>query len=275
MQLASRVSPQHVAIRALVRRAPTCLPDTRVDVLREIFDWADRQDNRCIFWLNGLAGTRKSTIARTIARKYSEEHLGASFFFSRGGGLVMDPELRYKEHIANTPTKGLNAAMALKRLQMTSPSTARQLFGAAVAPSGRLRLERMESCMRELSYAGAKQGTANRSTSNHRDVSYSGHRNRRSRGEHTNSPKAPSRHDSGVTKNRRGVPGNSDGSDGMHSTIHNSAVGGASGSANRKTRIANIKGDTDRNKPVGKEWGDRTRRGRSRHHRRGTRQTHT
>jgi hypothetical protein len=36
-----------------------------------------------------LAGTGKSTIARTIARKYyKEERLGASFFFSRGGGDV-------------------------------------------------------------------------------------------------------------------------------------------------------------------------------------------
>jgi NACHT domain len=62
----------------------TCLPDTRVDVLRKIHEWADGQDTRGIFWLNGLAGTGKSTIARTVAHKYSKN--GASFFFSRGGG---------------------------------------------------------------------------------------------------------------------------------------------------------------------------------------------
>jgi hypothetical protein len=68
---------------------PTCLPDTRVDLLKEIYNWADGQDERCIFWLNGLAGTGKSTIARTIARKYYEqERLGASFFFSRGSGDI-------------------------------------------------------------------------------------------------------------------------------------------------------------------------------------------
>jgi hypothetical protein len=62
-----------------------CLPDTRVDVLQEIYDWVDGQDERCIFWLSGLAGTGKSTIARTVARKYNnQERLGASFFFSRG-----------------------------------------------------------------------------------------------------------------------------------------------------------------------------------------------
>ncbi|KAH8650313.1 hypothetical protein BGZ60DRAFT_473956 [Tricladium varicosporioides] len=66
-----------------------CLPNTRVDLLQEICDWTDGQDERCIFWLNGLAGTGKSTIARTIARRYcKEERLGASFFFSRGGGDV-------------------------------------------------------------------------------------------------------------------------------------------------------------------------------------------
>jgi len=51
--------------------------------------WADGHDERCIFWLNGMAGTGKSTIARTVARDfYEQKRLGASFFFSRGGGDV-------------------------------------------------------------------------------------------------------------------------------------------------------------------------------------------
>ena len=49
-------------------------------------------------------------------------------------GVVMDTELRYKQHIANAATKGLLAAMALRRLRMISPSAARQLFGTTVAP---------------------------------------------------------------------------------------------------------------------------------------------
>ena len=49
-------------------------------------------------------------------------------------GVIMDSELRFKEHIASAATKGLKAAMALRRLRMTSPSTARRLFGATVAP---------------------------------------------------------------------------------------------------------------------------------------------
>jgi hypothetical protein len=68
---------------------PTCLTDTRVDLLQEIYNWADGQDKPCIFWLSGLAGTGKSTVAQTVAAKYSEKgSLWASFFFSRGGGDV-------------------------------------------------------------------------------------------------------------------------------------------------------------------------------------------
>jgi hypothetical protein len=67
----------------------TCLPNTRVDLLHEIQGWADGPDERCIFWLSGLAGTGKSTIARTVARRYYDrQRLVASFFFSRGGGDV-------------------------------------------------------------------------------------------------------------------------------------------------------------------------------------------
>jgi hypothetical protein len=39
--------------------------------------------------------------------------------------VIIDPELRFKEYIANAATKGLNAVMVLKRLRMTSPSTVR------------------------------------------------------------------------------------------------------------------------------------------------------
>jgi len=83
----------HAANAAFNSRAKehelTCLPGTRIDLLDEIYSWADGQDGRHIFWLSGLAGTGKSTIARTVARSYyDKQRLGASFFFSRGGGDV-------------------------------------------------------------------------------------------------------------------------------------------------------------------------------------------
>jgi hypothetical protein len=63
-----------------------CLPETRSEVLKEIKSWADGHDKRHIFWLYGMAGTGKSTIARTVVRDYVKGRLCATFFFSKGGG---------------------------------------------------------------------------------------------------------------------------------------------------------------------------------------------
>ncbi|KAJ0132729.1 putative phosphatase SPAC5H10.03 [Fusarium oxysporum f. sp. albedinis] len=49
-------------------------------------------------------------------------------------GVVMDSRLHYKQHIARAATKGLEAAMELRRLKGMAPSTTRQLFAAMVAP---------------------------------------------------------------------------------------------------------------------------------------------
>jgi hypothetical protein len=64
-----------------------CLPDTRTDLLEQIFDWAADHASKRIFWLCGKAGTGKSTVSRTIAQKLNDDGLlGASFFFKRGRG---------------------------------------------------------------------------------------------------------------------------------------------------------------------------------------------
>jgi hypothetical protein len=69
------------------QHAATCHPDTRVDLLDEIYKWADDPHAETIFWLNGMAGTGKSTISRTVARTFAASHrLGGSFFFKRGDG---------------------------------------------------------------------------------------------------------------------------------------------------------------------------------------------
>ncbi|BCR98592.1 NACHT and WD40 domain protein [Aspergillus luchuensis] len=62
-----------------------CLEDTRVQTRSQITQWADSVESECIFWLNGGAGTGKSTIARTVAQSFETKgQLGASFFFKRG-----------------------------------------------------------------------------------------------------------------------------------------------------------------------------------------------
>ncbi|CAG9940993.1 unnamed protein product [Clonostachys rosea f. rosea IK726] len=79
-----------------------CLPGTRVDLLNQVSRWAaadvgidvnadcDESDDKAkaIFWLNGMAGTGKSTIARTVAARLLQgqappQCLAATFFFSR------------------------------------------------------------------------------------------------------------------------------------------------------------------------------------------------
>ncbi|THC87237.1 hypothetical protein EYZ11_013317 [Aspergillus tanneri] len=62
-----------------------CLKGTRVQLLHDIEEWATLSDEKCIFWLNGKAGTGKSTISRTVASLLEKKGLlGASFFFKRG-----------------------------------------------------------------------------------------------------------------------------------------------------------------------------------------------
>jgi NACHT domain len=64
-----------------------CHSGTRADLLRQIREWAEDPQGKCIFWLSGMAGTGKSTISRTVAQSFAEDgQLGASFFFKRGGG---------------------------------------------------------------------------------------------------------------------------------------------------------------------------------------------
>ena len=61
-----------------------CLKGTRETVLSEIESWVKDFNQSPVFWLNGLAGTGKSTIAQTVSeRVFADGQLGASFFCSR------------------------------------------------------------------------------------------------------------------------------------------------------------------------------------------------
>ncbi|KXJ88831.1 hypothetical protein Micbo1qcDRAFT_110993, partial [Microdochium bolleyi] len=62
-----------------------CLENTRVQILAQITTWFDSDSSKGIYWLNGRAGTGKSTIARTFAdQAKAKGALGATFFFKRG-----------------------------------------------------------------------------------------------------------------------------------------------------------------------------------------------
>ncbi|QRW12872.1 WD repeat-containing protein [Ceratobasidium sp. AG-Ba] len=61
-----------------------CTENTRVDVLQKIHDWASGESPEKIYWLNGMAGTGKTTIAYSLCKRLEGERtLAASFFCSR------------------------------------------------------------------------------------------------------------------------------------------------------------------------------------------------
>ena len=61
-----------------------CIKGTRSALLDQIELWTRDPHQPSVYWLSGLAGTGKSTIARTIAEKmFADGRLGASFFCSR------------------------------------------------------------------------------------------------------------------------------------------------------------------------------------------------
>src|SRR3984885_3279870 len=73
-----------------------CLPHTRGDVIDEINEWINRpngDDVPCIFYLSGVAGSSKSTIAHTIAHRYNQlGRLGSSFCFDHADQTNRRPD---------------------------------------------------------------------------------------------------------------------------------------------------------------------------------------
>jgi hypothetical protein len=65
--------------------ASACLEGTREAVLSKLIAWSTANDGYPVCWLEGPAGSGKSTILHTIAKQCDdEERLAFSFFFSRG-----------------------------------------------------------------------------------------------------------------------------------------------------------------------------------------------
>ena len=72
-----------------------CMAGTRKEILDELEEWAIEDVAPKVCWLNGMAGTGKTSIAHTLSERLDEKQmLGASFFCSRSVSQeVKDPSL--------------------------------------------------------------------------------------------------------------------------------------------------------------------------------------
>lgn len=87
-QLRSLPRAKNAAFNAsnkLAQSFQECLEGTGVTIREVIKNWSNNYSDSDIFWLSGMAGTGKSTIARTVANSFHDQCcLGANFFFSKG-----------------------------------------------------------------------------------------------------------------------------------------------------------------------------------------------
>jgi hypothetical protein len=112
----------------------TCTPSTRVAVINEIEAWARSSNGPCVFWLNGLAGTGKSTIAATVCERLEEEHLlGASFFISRQQADTRDASNIVRSIAHGLATRNSFVAEALSAKLRESPASASRSLEKQIA----------------------------------------------------------------------------------------------------------------------------------------------
>ncbi|CUA71492.1 putative WD repeat-containing protein alr3466 [Nostoc sp, PCC 7120] [Rhizoctonia solani] len=69
---------------SMIIRRRSCTKGTRVAVQEQVLAWAQNSSSAQIYWMNGMAGTGKTTIAYTLCERFADTGLlGANFFCSR------------------------------------------------------------------------------------------------------------------------------------------------------------------------------------------------
>jgi hypothetical protein len=84
--LLDRLHPVTSAFYDAFEAAPSCLKGTRTQLLDEIKTWMMDSSTKPVYWLTGVAGTGKTTVAQSVAVMANSQEppcLAASFFFSR------------------------------------------------------------------------------------------------------------------------------------------------------------------------------------------------
>jgi hypothetical protein len=85
--LLDRLQPVKSAFHDAHGAAPACLKGTRTKLLDEIATWMTDPSSKLVYWLTGVAGTGKTTIAQSVAYMAADRKcLSATFFFSRTSG---------------------------------------------------------------------------------------------------------------------------------------------------------------------------------------------
>jgi hypothetical protein len=85
--LLDRLQPVKSAFHDAHGAAPACLEGTRTQILDEMSVWMADSSSKLVYWLTGVAGTGKTTIAQSVAHMAEERGcLAATFFFSRTAG---------------------------------------------------------------------------------------------------------------------------------------------------------------------------------------------
>ncbi|KAB5590194.1 Vegetative incompatibility protein HET-E-1 [Ceratobasidium theobromae] len=71
----------------------TCTEDTRKEILADLNGWSDNPDGEKVYWMDGMAGTGKTTIACTLTSQLeSRGQLAASFFCTRTSSECRDAD---------------------------------------------------------------------------------------------------------------------------------------------------------------------------------------
>jgi hypothetical protein len=81
-ELLDRLAPVKTAFHNRTE-APACLEGTRVQLLDDISTWMENSLEKQVYWLTGVAGTGKTTVAQSVARLAIELNMfEMTFFFS-------------------------------------------------------------------------------------------------------------------------------------------------------------------------------------------------
>jgi hypothetical protein len=82
-ELVNRLAPVKTAFHDRAGAPAPCLEGTRVQLLEDVAKWMAETNEKTVFWLTGVAGTGKTTVAKSIADMANKDkYLVVTFFFS-------------------------------------------------------------------------------------------------------------------------------------------------------------------------------------------------